>query len=168
MGAEGESSVCMGGDEQVNVNIRYSNGSKFSVKTSLLSTVGEFKGVLAQNCDVPAEQQRLIYKGRILKDDQTLVSCDGVQLCLQADHTVHMVRGSAPAPTPPAAVPASAGTPIVFLLSHKVAAPTQGRWSAWWSCIPIPGLGSGAFGGTGGHLDYLELDFLSLNKCSNS
>ncbi|CAA2978278.1 ubiquitin domain-containing DSK2a-like [Olea europaea subsp. europaea] len=54
--------------------------------------VGEFKALLAQNCDVPVEQQRLIYKGRILKDDQTLVSYG-----LQADHTVHMVRGSAPA-----------------------------------------------------------------------
>lgn len=74
MGAEGESSVSGGGAEQVNVNIRCSNGSKFSVRTSLESMVGEFKGVLAQNCDVPAEQQRLIYKGRILKDDQTLVS----------------------------------------------------------------------------------------------
>lgn len=79
--------------EQVNVNIRCSNGSKFSVNTNLESTVGEFKGLLAQNCDVPAEQQRLIYKGRILKDDQTLVSYG-----LQADHTVHMVRGSAPPP----------------------------------------------------------------------
>ncbi|KAK6143336.1 hypothetical protein DH2020_023684 [Rehmannia glutinosa] len=146
MGAEGESSVCMGGDEQVNVNIRYSNGSKFSVKTSLLSTVGEFKGVLAQNCDVPAEQQRLIYKGRILKDDQTLVSCG-----LQADHTVHMVRGSAPAPTPPAAVPASAGN------ANSVPAVTQGGSpNTGGAGVPggvaslFPGLGSGAFGGTGG------------------
>lgn len=74
MGAEGESSVSGVGAEEVNVNIRCSNGSKFSVKTSLESTVSEFKGLLAQNCDVAAEQQRLIYKGRILKDDQTLAS----------------------------------------------------------------------------------------------
>lgn len=70
MAVEAESSAAI----EVNVNIRYSNGSKISVKTSLESTVAEFKAVLAQNCDVPAEQQRLIYKGRILKDDQTLVS----------------------------------------------------------------------------------------------
>lgn len=74
MGAEAESSAGVAAIEEVNVNIRCSNGSKFSVKASLQSTVAEFKGVLAQNCDVPAEQQRLIYKGRILKDDQTLVS----------------------------------------------------------------------------------------------
>lgn len=74
MGAEAESSIGVAGVEEVNVNVRCSNGSKFSVKASLELTVGEFKGVLAQNCDVPPEQQRLIYKGRILKDDQTLVS----------------------------------------------------------------------------------------------
>ncbi|XP_073045496.1 ubiquitin domain-containing protein DSK2b-like [Primulina eburnea] len=91
----GESSFCASGGEEVNINIRCSNGNKFSLRTTLQSTVGEFKAVLAQNCDVPAEQQRLIYKGRILKDDQTLLIYG-----LQADHTVHMVRGSAPSTAP--------------------------------------------------------------------
>jgi ubiquilin len=58
----------------VKINIRCSNGSKFSVQISLDSTVGSFKDVVAQNCDISADQQRLIYKGRILKDDQTLQS----------------------------------------------------------------------------------------------
>lgn len=71
MGSEVNSSEA---DEGVNVHIRCSNGSKFTVKTSLDSSVGSFKQVLAQHCDVPADQQRLIYKGRILKDDQTLES----------------------------------------------------------------------------------------------
>lgn len=62
------------GSDGVTVNVRCSNGSKFSVQVSLESTVGSFKSVLSQNCEIPAEQQRLIYKGRILKDDQTLKS----------------------------------------------------------------------------------------------
>ncbi|KAI3447890.1 hypothetical protein Pfo_004555 [Paulownia fortunei] len=145
MGAEGESSVSMGGDEQVNVNIRCSNGSKFSVKTSLDSTVGEFKGVLAQNCDVPGEQQRLIYKGRILKDDQTLVSYG-----LQADHTVHMVRGSAPAATPLSAVAASAGnTDSVPAVTQGGSPNTGGAGVAGAGASLFPGLGLGALGGTG-------------------
>lgn len=77
MGAEGDSSepkVGGVGEEQVPVNVRCSNGSKFTVRTSLESTVEAFKALMAQNCDVPADQQRLIYKGRILKDDQTLLS----------------------------------------------------------------------------------------------
>ncbi|KAF7809592.1 ubiquitin domain-containing protein DSK2a-like isoform X1 [Senna tora] len=76
----------------VNINIRCSNGSKFSVQTSLDSTVGSFKEAVAQKCDIPSDQQRLIYKGRILKDDQTLLSYG-----LEADHTIHLVRGFAPA-----------------------------------------------------------------------
>lgn len=81
MGADGESSEpkvnavgVEGGEEGAAINIRCSNGSKFTVRTSLESTVEAFKAVLAQNCDVPADQQRLIYKGRILKGDQTLQS----------------------------------------------------------------------------------------------
>lgn len=58
----------------VNVNIRCSSGAKFTVTISLESTVESFKDVLAQKCDIPTDQQRLIYKGRILKDDQTLQS----------------------------------------------------------------------------------------------
>ncbi|XP_017971366.1 PREDICTED: ubiquitin domain-containing protein DSK2b isoform X3 [Theobroma cacao] len=112
MGAEGDSSESRlggnGGEEEegVMVNIRCSNGTKFTVRTSLDSTVASFKAVLAQNCDIPADQQRLIYKGRILKDDQTLQSYG-----LQADHSVHMVRGFAPSSSTPPAATTNVGTP---------------------------------------------------------
>ncbi|KAK8530047.1 hypothetical protein V6N13_102928 [Hibiscus sabdariffa] len=110
MGAEGDSSESRpggnGGEEGVMVNIRCSNGKKFTVRTSFGSTVGSFKAVLAQNCGVPADQQRLIYKGRILKDDQTLQSYG-----LQADHTVHMVRGFAPSSSTTPAATTNVATP---------------------------------------------------------
>lgn len=66
--------ACGSDGEAVNINIRCSNGSKFSVQATLDSSVGSFKSILAQHCDIPSEQQRLIYKGRILKDEQTLDS----------------------------------------------------------------------------------------------
>ncbi|GKE84779.1 ubiquitin domain-containing protein DSK2a-like protein [Tanacetum coccineum] len=75
MGVEGESTQGVEGGE-INLNIRCSNGNKFSIRSSVRSSVVDFKDLLAQNCDVPANQQRLIYKGRILKDDQTLDSYD--------------------------------------------------------------------------------------------
>ncbi|CAA2978481.1 ubiquitin domain-containing DSK2a-like [Olea europaea subsp. europaea] len=144
MAAEGESNLIVGSGEEVNVNIRCSNGSKFSVRTRLESTVQEFKAVLAQSCDVAAEQQRLIYKGRILKDEQTLVSYG-----LQADHTVHMVRGSAPAASLPSNGPASAGndtsTPNVTLGVGS----NGGDMGASLGASLFPGLGLGAVGGTG-------------------
>ncbi|GLT27915.1 hypothetical protein SLA2020_028810 [Shorea laevis] len=110
MGAEGDSSETrVGGNGEggggVMINIRCSNGTKFSVRTNLESSVGSFKAVLAQNCDIPAEQQRLIYKGRILKDGETLESYG-----LQADHTVHMVRGFAPVSSTPPAAASNAGS----------------------------------------------------------
>lgn len=94
MGGDGaaEEGTESSGGEGVNVNVRCSNGSKFSVQIGLDATVGSFKDALAQKCDIPSDQQRLIYKGRILKDDQTLQSYG-----LEADHTVHLVRGFAPA-----------------------------------------------------------------------
>ncbi|XP_030512911.1 ubiquitin domain-containing protein DSK2b-like isoform X2 [Rhodamnia argentea] len=103
MGSDGDPSDARssGGEGGVAINVRCSNGAKIAVRASLESTIGAFKSALARDCEVPADQQRLIYKGRILKDDQTLASYG-----LQADHTVHMVRGSPlSAGTPPSAAP---------------------------------------------------------------
>lgn len=69
-GDSNENAGSKGGE--VVVNVRCSNGSEFSVHVNLDSTVESFKSILAQNCEIPPQQQRLIYKGRILKDDQTL------------------------------------------------------------------------------------------------
>ncbi|XP_031494864.1 ubiquitin domain-containing protein DSK2a-like [Nymphaea colorata] len=99
MGGDGDSGeqtelVSGSGEEEgIPVNIRCSNGSKFTVRADLGSSVAAFKSVVAKSCEIPADQQRLIYKGRILKDDQTLESYG-----LHADHTVHLVRGFAAAP----------------------------------------------------------------------
>ncbi|XP_020576570.1 ubiquitin domain-containing protein DSK2b-like isoform X2 [Phalaenopsis equestris] len=93
MGADGDScdsSVASGAASPATIHIRCSNGSKFSVQTALDAVVSVFKGLISEKCDVPAEQQRLIYKGRILKDDKTLESYG-----LESDHTIHLVRGAA-------------------------------------------------------------------------
>ncbi|KAL6642759.1 hypothetical protein ACP70R_020940 [Stipagrostis hirtigluma subsp. patula] len=89
---------------EATLHIRCANGSKFTVRADLGATVGAFKEVVAGSSDVPAPQQRLIYKGRILKDEQTLESYG-----VETDHTIHLVRGIAPAASgaPAAANPAS-------------------------------------------------------------
>ncbi|XP_073292823.1 ubiquitin domain-containing protein DSK2b-like [Primulina huaijiensis] len=139
----GESSFCASGGEEVNINIRCSNGNKFSLRTTLQSTVGEFKAVLAQNCDVPAEQQRLIYKGRILKDDQTLLIYG-----LQADHTVHMVRGSAPSTAPNSSAPAaSESTNSITGVPHAPSSRSSGIADA--GATLFPGVELAALNGSG-------------------
>ncbi|KAL0920640.1 hypothetical protein M5K25_009788 [Dendrobium thyrsiflorum] len=89
-GDSGDSSVASPAASPATIHIRCSNGSKFSVQTALDAVVSAFKSLVSEKCDVPAEQQRLIYKGRILKDDKTLESYG-----LESDHTIHLVRGAA-------------------------------------------------------------------------
>ncbi|KAG2703020.1 hypothetical protein I3843_06G110700 [Carya illinoinensis] len=149
MGSEGDSSeprVGGGEEEHVAINIRCSNGSKFTVRTSLASTVSAFKAVLAQNCDVLADQQRLIYKGRILKDDQTLESYG-----LQAEHTVHMVRGFASAASTPAAnatATGNSGSPNNSPGVTRGVGPNEGGGlgNAGLGASLFPGLGFNALG----------------------
>ncbi|PQQ04441.1 ubiquitin domain-containing protein DSK2a isoform X2 [Prunus yedoensis var. nudiflora] len=166
MGGGGEGSVDDGtysddGDGvKVNVNVRCSNGSKFTVQISLESTVGSFKEVLSPKCDIPAEQQRLIYKGRILKDDQTVQSYG-----LEADHTVHLVRGFARLRQPTLLVqpmlelqiPPKQGVLDPMMVEHwegLVLEPHHSQDSdlmVWVALVVC-----------------LELGFLTLNKCSNN
>ncbi|GAA0141762.1 scaffold/adaptor protein [Lithospermum erythrorhizon] len=88
--------VVSSGGGKVTLNIRSSNGSKFTVDVELeTTTVGSLKTEIASKCEIPPQQQRLIYKGRILKDDQTLKTYG-----LEADHTIHLVRGFSPAASP--------------------------------------------------------------------
>ncbi|XP_078155562.1 ubiquitin domain-containing protein DSK2b-like isoform X2 [Carex rostrata] len=143
-GGEGDSGDESGAPAAVaTVHIRCSNGNKFSVQTGLDATVRVFKTTVATSCDVPAEQQRLIYKGRILKDEQTLSSYG-----VEADHTIHLVRASPPMNSPNTTTTANQGA--------ATQAPNSGSSpAAGTGGFLFPGLGlnsqgsnnSGLFGG---------------------
>nr|XP_010943917.1 ubiquitin domain-containing protein DSK2b isoform X2 [Elaeis guineensis] len=162
MGADGDSGdagdTCAadrGGS--ATVHIRCSNGSKFSVQTSLDSTVEAFKAVVAGSCDVPAEQQRLIYKGRILKDDQTLASYG-----VESDHTIHLVRGAAPS---------SANTAASNLGASRTSNEGSGPGGAGFGGSLFPGLGANGLAGLGGSglsgLGFPELDQVQRQLTQN-
>lgn len=51
-----------------------SGGEKFQAEIETSATVRELKEEVARKCDTSAEQQRLIYKGQVLKDDKTVES----------------------------------------------------------------------------------------------
>jgi ubiquilin len=59
---------------EIELQIKRSNESKYSVKLLDTCTVAELKDAIAKVSDVPADLQRLIYSGRVLKDEETLVS----------------------------------------------------------------------------------------------
>ncbi|MCO5550213.1 hypothetical protein L7F22_003695 [Adiantum nelumboides] len=131
--------------EKATVHIRCTSGSKFSVEVSLDTTIGAFKPLLVEGSGVAADQQRLIYKGRVLKDESTLESYG-----VQHDHTVHLVR-AAPSSAASAVAAASAAS------TNSSTAPLPGN-------IPAVNLGAGltgvnglgadpfGFGGMGGGL----------------
>uniref|UniRef100_A0A453J2S3 Ubiquitin-like domain-containing protein n=2 Tax=Aegilops tauschii subsp. strangulata TaxID=200361 RepID=A0A453J2S3_AEGTS len=132
---------------QATLHIRGTSGNKFAVRADLGATVGEFKAVVAESCDVPAPQQRLIYKGRILKDDQTLASYG-----VEADHTIHMVRGAAPPPTSAAPAAANLGTST----TTPANTPPAGLGGLFQGLGSTGTAGSGAFGLSGSGLPGLE------------
>ena len=62
-------------------------GDKFQAEVDSSATVRELKEEVAHKCDTPADQQRLIYKGQVLKDDKTVGSYGmlSVWLCSSTD-----------------------------------------------------------------------------------
>ncbi|KAI1299069.1 hypothetical protein EDD11_006553 [Mortierella claussenii] len=78
--------------EPISINVKASNDQKYVVSIKVTETVLDFKNKIAENCDTPADRMRLIYSGRVLKDQDTLENYK-----IAEGHTVHMVRGAPPA-----------------------------------------------------------------------
>jgi ubiquilin len=75
------------------INIKASTGGKYTISVEDFSeTIGSFKGRLAELCGIPAENQRLIFKGHILKDVQTIGDLKEKH-GLEDGQTMHLVRG---------------------------------------------------------------------------
>ncbi|GMG36527.1 unnamed protein product [Ambrosiozyma monospora] len=81
---------------------RASGDKKHEVTVDVSKTIAEFKAQLAAEVDIPAERQRLIYSGKVLKDADTVESYK-----IQDGHTIHLVKGAAPKSSTPAAAAAS-------------------------------------------------------------
>ncbi|KAG2389011.1 hypothetical protein C9374_014411 [Naegleria lovaniensis] len=74
---------------KMKVTIRCSNGDTFSIdNVDIDNTVEEFKQVVANHSNIPASDQRLIYRGKVLKDQATLKSYN-----VEEGLTIHLVRG---------------------------------------------------------------------------
>ncbi|KAL8046937.1 hypothetical protein ABFX02_08G206200 [Erythranthe guttata] len=87
-GGGGDSSSHAAGGEEVTVNVSRLSGSKLNpFKVNLGWTVDFFKSILVEEFEMPIHEQRLIYRGRILKGDKTFQSYG-----LKSGHTVHLVR----------------------------------------------------------------------------
>lgn len=141
---------------EITINIKCSNSDKAEIHIELSATVLQLKGKVAEALSVPAAQQRLIYKGRVLKDELTLESYE-----VQDGHTVHMVKGAAAA----AATNSSAGR------STASAAPipppnTSPSPQTNNNAFPNPFVNpfGGAAGGMGGMNPMMGMGFPDMNR----
>ncbi|GBE77193.1 Ubiquitin domain-containing protein [Sparassis crispa] len=74
----------------IQINVKGPSELKLQITISTDKTVLELKQAIAEKSDVPADRQRLIYSGRVLKDEDALSTYK-----IQSAHTIHMVKGAA-------------------------------------------------------------------------
>ncbi|GAA5898499.1 ubiquitin domain-containing protein DSK2 [Sporobolomyces salmoneus] len=90
---------------QLTLNIKGPSDVKLSITIEADATVEQLKQAIAdKNSDFPKDNQRLIFSGRVLKDDQVLASY-GVKNGV----AIHLVKGARPAGST-TTTPASRGT----------------------------------------------------------
>ena len=94
---EGESSKIL------KLTMKQNSGQQFDVQIKQEgSTVLDLKLACAEKAGITAEEIRLIYKGKILKDDNTLV-----EYKINDGDTVHLVKSKAAGSTAPTQAPAT-------------------------------------------------------------
>ena len=79
-------------DTQITFNVKAANDQKHVLTLPSTTAVADLKATLStpEFADIPAERQRLIYSGRVLKDADTLASVK-----IKDGHTIHLVKGAA-------------------------------------------------------------------------
>jgi ubiquilin len=79
-------------ETQITFNVKAANDQKHVLTLPSTTTVADLKAKLSASeyADVPADRQRLIYSGRVLKDPDTLASVK-----IKDGHTVHLVKSAA-------------------------------------------------------------------------
>ncbi|KAJ1610173.1 DSK2 like protein [Cryptosporidium canis] len=73
--------------EEISIVFKVSGGTQFSINVPGNISVKDLKDKISEPSNIPISQQRLIYKGRILRDNDTL---DGMKV--ESGHTMHLVK----------------------------------------------------------------------------
>ncbi|KAH3674534.1 hypothetical protein WICMUC_003211 [Wickerhamomyces mucosus] len=80
----------MAESEEITVHIKSSVDKKYEFTVPLSLKVLELKEKIAAESETPATAQRLIYSGRVLKDNDTLDTYK-----IKSGHTIHLVKSAA-------------------------------------------------------------------------
>jgi ubiquilin len=108
-------------DDQVSITVKGQNDAKYNVTILTSATVKDLKELLASehHANLPADRQRLIYSGRVLKDNDTIASSN-----IKSGHTVHMVKAESNTRQNPASSSSSGGQPAAPAVPTNIAAGT--------------------------------------------
>lgn len=122
------------------LNVKSSNESAFTVEIEASELVSALKVLISAKTSADPTSQRLIYAGKVLKDEETLESYK-----LKDGQTLHLVKGARKANTPaepvtPAATPAVENpNPVAAMAGMQGIQGLQG----------LPGMQGGGFPGMG-------------------
>ena len=96
------------GDALLTFKVKTSGDKSHNMAMAPTATVLDLKTKLATEEfeNIPIERQRLIYSGRVMKNDDALSTYK-----IKAGNTIHMVKSAASNPTPAPAAASSAPTP---------------------------------------------------------
>ncbi|KAH9052316.1 hypothetical protein EDB87DRAFT_1816593 [Lactarius vividus] len=94
-------------DSEIVINVKGPSELKLQLTINTDKTVADLKQAIADKSDVPADRQRLIYSGRVLKDDDQLSVYK-----IQSSHTIHMVKGAARSAPASSSAQSSAPQPL--------------------------------------------------------
>ncbi|KAI1867430.1 hypothetical protein JX265_007232 [Neoarthrinium moseri] len=121
-------------DSQVTFKVKTSGDSNHTITMAEAATVLDLKTKLAGPDfeNIPVERQRLIYSGRVMKNDEPLSTYK-----IKSGNTVHLVKSAASNPTP--APPASSATPAAPQVPTNMAAGTANN--------PLAGLTGARYAG---------------------
>ncbi|KAI5952275.1 hypothetical protein KGF54_003141 [Candida jiufengensis] len=73
----------------ITITIKSSGDKKYEITFNPSITILELKELVAEKASIPASSQRLIYSGKVLKDNETAESYK-----IQNGHTIHLVKSA--------------------------------------------------------------------------
>ncbi|KAJ0425094.1 hypothetical protein BJY00DRAFT_274746 [Aspergillus carlsbadensis] len=146
-------------DAPITFNIKASNDAKFTLTLPPSTPVSELKEKLSSSeyADTPAERQRLIYSGRVLKDNDTLATYK-----IKDGHTIHLVKSAASNQRPGASSQSTSASATTGAATNPTATGVPTNLAAGTGNNPLAGLtgaryagfaqlpGAGLFGPDGG------------------
>ncbi|GME94572.1 unnamed protein product [[Candida] boidinii] len=81
---------------EITITIKASGDQKFTVSIDPSITVSALKDKIATLSEIPADSQRLIYSGKVLKDNDTIETYK-----IKDGHSIHLVKGASKSKSDP-------------------------------------------------------------------